>query len=104
MRRDLNDVRIRGKKAAVEEALAELKKAIFGGDGVEVADVPVGDDFKGAVIGKGGANIKDLEVKHGVKVQVLDSSGCFRLRGAADAVKAATKEVRRCEERSDNAS
>ena len=93
LRRDSNDVRIRGKKAAVEEALAELKKAIFGGDGVEVTDVPVGDDFKGALIGKGGANIKDLEVKHGVKVQVLDSSGCFRLRGAGDAVKAATRVI-----------
>jgi len=93
LRRDSNDVRIRGKKAAVEEALAELKKAIFGGDGVEVTDVPVGDDFKGALIGKGGANIKDIEVKHGVKVQVLDSSGCFRLRGAGDAVKAATRVI-----------
>lgn len=63
LRRDSNDVRLRGKREAVEEAFAELKKAIFGGDGVEVADVTVGKDAKGAVIGKGGANIKDLEVR-----------------------------------------
>ncbi|GMH93161.1 hypothetical protein TrST_g13740 [Triparma strigata] len=92
LKREQNTLNIRGKKPGVTACLADLKKEIFGSDDIAVTDLKIGDS-KGTVIGKGGSQIKEFEKTHSVRIQLLDSTSCIRVRGPPPNVAAALKAV-----------
>ena len=81
-------VRIVGNRQAVNNADDCLNK-ILQGESSGSSVVPMHDEALGALIGKGGARIRDFESTHSVKVDLLRSRNQVRVRGEPVAVEAA---------------
>ena len=63
---------ITGKEKDIKLAGEELKSYLYGGNGIKVTKVFIPSEILGALIGKGGGNLKKLEKDyHPVKVNVM---------------------------------
>lgn len=81
-------VTIRGLEENVGSAMTELKRYIFGGDGMMVYKLRIPESSLGFIIGKGGAHISKLEKTYeGVSLDVLKGSSQISMRGPEDMVK-----------------
>merc|ERR1719181_2364516 len=71
-----------GGVAACRDAIAALLQS-------ERAEVSIPDGRMGAVIGKGGATVRDLEAQHNVKIDAMRSRNTLAVVGQPDAIDAA---------------
>ena len=71
-----------GGVAACRDAIAALLQS-------ERAEVSIPDGRMGAVIGKGGATVRDLEAQHNVKIDAMRSRNTLAVVGQPDAIAAA---------------
>lgn len=83
-----NIVHIRGLKQNVENAVNELRRFIFGGEGMMVYKLRIPEVSLGFIIGKGGAHITKVEKSYpGVTLDVMKGSNHLSMRGPIDMVK-----------------
>lgn len=88
IRRGRQVVVVRGEQENVQNAIADLKKFVFGGDGIMVTKFRVEESSLGLIIGKGGTHITKLERDfEGVSLDVHRSSNHLSFRGPEEQVK-----------------
>jgi len=83
--RNRNLVEIRGTEENANAAALEVKKFLYGGEGLCVLKISVPSSIIGAIIGKGGNNISKLEKEHeGAKIDVNSSVNVIAIRGSEE--------------------
>merc|ERR1740124_520555 len=82
---------IRGQEESAEKAEKDLRKFLFGGDGIAVSKIVIPGNAIGMMIGKGGSNIAKLRLT----ISVGRSSNCICIRGEEGEVKNCRGEILR---------
>ena len=91
-RKDLS-VRIRGEKNAIEDA-KKMIVAFLEGDGDCGSKVfTIDPQSFASVIGKGGITLKKFESDNNVRIDLLKTKGCVRVRGSVDCMSKAILEI-----------
>ena len=88
------ELHVRGDATAVARAHSHISTALAEYADARVATVDVPEGRMGAVIGKGGAKVRELEAAFGVRIDTVPGYSSVTIMGAPAAITAASDEIR----------